>query len=283
MRNSVVVIILAGLAASSCTRLPQHGPAAIYGNGSKQLVVATGSPGELGLLKVLSEEFSRANDVRVLWREAGSGESFQLLHDKQADVVMVHAASAEKKAVDEGWAGRRTLVGSNEFFIVGPADDPAGVRTAKSVVEAYQRVARSRAKFLSRADDSGTHKKEMAIWQKAGLVPEGDWYVRTHDFMMATLLRANAENGYFMTDSSTWVVARSRTSNLRLLFRGDPFILNVYHALCQPEGATPGAALAAKFVDFLASEKAQTIIRDYGKDRYGEALYRNAEYARQFE
>jgi tungstate transport system substrate-binding protein len=261
----------------------QHEPAAVYGSGSRQLVVATGSPGELGLLKILSEEFSRANDVKVLWREAGSGESLRILHDKQADVAMVHAASAERKAVDEGWATRRTLVGSNEFFIVGPADDPAQVRTAKSVVEAYQRIARSRAKFLSRADGSGTHNKEMAIWQNAGIVPEGDWYIRTHDFMMATLRRANAENGYFMTDSSTWVVGRNRTPNLRLLFQGDPFLVNVYNALCQPEGATPGAALAAKLVDFLASEKGQKIIRDYGKDQYGDALYRDALYARQFE
>jgi len=258
-------------------------PAAVYGKGSKQLVVATGSPGELGLLKALSEEFARENDARVLWREAGSGESLQLLRDGQADVAMTHVASAEKTAVAEGWAARRTLVGSNEFYIVGPADDPARVRAAKSAAEAYGRIAACRAKFLSRADESGTHKKEMAIWQKAGVAPQGDWYVRTHDFMTATLLRANAENAYFMTDSSTWVVAGSRTPNLTLLFRGDPFMVNVYHALCRPEGATPGAALAARFVDFLASEKGQKIVRDYGKDPYGEALYRDARYARQFE
>ena len=123
----------------------------------------------------------------------------------------------------------------------------------------------------------------MAIWQKAQIAPTGDWYVRTHDFMIATLLRADADHGYFMTDSSTWVASRGRALNLKVLFKGDPFIVNVYHAYCQPGGATPRAALAAKFVDFLASEEGQKLIREFGKDQYQERLYNDAKYARQFE
>ena len=277
------VIALAGLLLTSCTAARQQQFAAVYGTGSEQLAVATGSPGELGLLKAIAEEFSRESDAKILWRKAGTGESLQLLHDRRVDAIMVHAPAAEKQAVNEGWAAHRTLIGSNEFFLVGPADDPARVRSAKTVVEAYQRIAKSQPKFFSRADNSGTNQKEIAIWQKAGVTPVGDWYIRTHDFMTATLLRADAERGYFMTDSSTWVAAKGRTPNLRLLFKGDPFIVNVYHAYCQPQGATRGAAVAAKFLDFLASEKAQQIIRDFGKDRYGEGLYNDAQYARQFE
>lgn len=283
MKYALAVLALAGLVAGSCTPAAERTPAAVYGSGSRQLVVATGSPGELGLLAALSEAFAKDNDARVLWRAAGSGESLQLLHDKQADVAMTHTALAEKKAASEGWAARRTLLGSNEFVIVGPAEDPAGVRTAGTAVEAYRRIAAARAAFFSRADESGTHKKEMAVWQKAGIVPQGGWYVCTHDLMTPTLLRAAAERGYFMTDSSTWIVMRGRTPNLRLLLQGDPFLVNVYHALCRPEGATPAAALAAKFVDFLASEKAQEMIRGFGKSQYGEPLYRDAQYARQFE
>ena len=283
MKRSLATLALFGLLAGGCSTATRMKHAAVYGSGSRELVVATGSPGELGLVKVIAEKFSQGNNVRVAWRKAGSGKSLRLLHDKQADAVMVHAPSGEKKAVGEGWATRRTLIGSNEFYIVGPPDDPAGIRTAKTVVEAYRRVAQARAKFLSRSDNSGTHMKEMAVWNKAGIVPKGNWYVRTGGFMMLTLLRANAEKGYFMTDSSTWVVGRKRTGNLRLLFKGDPFLVNVYHALCQPAGRTPGAPLAARFVDFLASPKAQKIIREYGKDRYGEALYRGARDSGQFE
>ena len=108
-------------------------------------------------------------------------------------------------------------------------------------------------------------------------------YIRTNEFMLATLLRADTERCYFMTDSSTWLAGRSRTPNLKILFQGDPFIVNVYHALCQPPGATDAADFGAGFVDFLVSEKAQRIIREFGMSRYGQALYRDAPQSRKFE
>jgi len=254
-----------------------------YGCGPKALVVATGSPGELGFLRVIAEEFAGAESATVLWKKAGSGRSLELLHGGKADVAMVHAPEAEKKAVAEGWAVRRTLIGSNEFFLVGPANDPAGVRSAKSAHEAYRRIAAARSRFLSRGDNSGTHKRELAIWKKAGIVPDGSWYVTTSDFMAATLRRANAEKAYFMTDSSTWVVLRDDLPNLGVLFRGDPLLVNVYHALCRPEEASSPDSLGAKFVDFLAEPKSQGILRDFGKKRFGESLYRDADYAKKLE
>lgn len=196
---------------------------------------------------------------------------------------MVHAPAVEKKAVEEGWARMRTLIGSNEFYIVGPPDDPAGIGGAKTVAEVYQKIASSKAKFFSRGDNSGTHKKEMAVWQKAGISPSGDWYIVTKDYMVATLKRANDEKGYFMTDSSTWVAEKEKVPGLKILFRGDKFLVNTYHALCQPEGATPAAAAAAKFIEFVASKKGQGIIRDFGKDKYGQGLYQDAEYAKQYD
>ena len=134
-----------------------------------------------------------------------------------------------------------------------------------------------------REDNSGTHKKEMAIWKQAGVAPAGSWYIITKDFMMGTLKRANEVNGYFMTDSSTWVAARKQLGNLKVLYRGDPMLINTYHGLCQPEGATPAQDYADKFIEFLASEEGQKAIRDYGKDLYGEAMYNDAAYAKQFE
>ncbi|MCY2927973.1 MAG: substrate-binding domain-containing protein [Planctomycetota bacterium] len=277
MRNALAILLAAGLGAASCTPQGQSEYAGVYGQGDRTLVVATGSPGELGLLEALAGEFSRQAGVKVLWRKAGTGESLQLLRDGKADVVMVHApAAAEQAAVREGWATRRMLIGSNEFFLVGPAGDPAVASKAGAIVRAYRRIAESRSPFLTRADNSGTHIKELAIWKKAGVTPGGSWYLPTRDFMMASLLRADAEGCYFMTDSSTWFVGRSRVPNLKVFVRDDPLLVNVYHALCRP-----GSGAAVAFMDFLASPKAQQIFRDYGKDKFGEPLYRDALHSRE--
>jgi tungstate transport system substrate-binding protein len=258
---------------------------ATYGAGPEKFSLATGSPGELGLLKVLGEAFNREmhGKTTLLWVKAGSGKALGLLKHKKVDLIMVHAPAAEMQAVQEGWATKRTLIGSNEFVIVGPAGDPARIGQAKDAVAAYGRIATARAKFFSRGDNSGTHKKELAIWQQAGIQPQADWYIITKDFMTATLKRAHREQGYFMVDSSTWVAEKKEVPNLKVLFKGDKMLVNTYHALCQPPGATPVAATAAKFIDFVASSRGQQIIKDYGRDRYGQGLYNDAAYARQYE
>ncbi len=257
----------------------------VYGAGPDKFTLATGSPGELGLLQALAEGFNKTvqGKATLQWIKAGSGKSLQLLKDKQVDMVMVHAPAAEKKAVQDGWATDRTLIGSNEFFMVGPASDPAKIAAAKSATDAYRRIAAAQAKFFSRGDNSGTHKKELQIWQAAGIQPQGDWYIVTKDFMTATLKRANREQGYFMVDSSTWTAEKKNVANLKVLYKGDKMLVNTYNALAQPTGATPGAALAAKFIAFVASPQGQQIIKDYGKDRYGDGLYNDAAYARQYE
>jgi tungstate transport system substrate-binding protein len=279
--KSLVVLVLClfvalpALANEECT--------AVYGTGSHTFSLATGSPGELGMLKALTDVFNSKHDTSMCWRKAGSGKSLQLLKQKEVDVVMVHAPAAEKQAVKEGWAIKRSLIGSNEFYIVGPKNDPANISNVKSAAEAYAKIAKTRAKFYSRGDNSGTHKKEMAIWKQAGIQPAGDWYLITKTFMMATLKMANETNGYFMTDSSTWVAAKKEMNNIKILFRGDPFLINTYHALCQPDGATAGQSYAAKFIDFIVSEEGQTLIRTFGADKFGEGLYNDAAYAKQYD
>ena len=258
-------------------------PEAVYGEGSNQFSLATGSPGELGLLKVLGETFGKQDNAKMAWYKAGSGESLKLLKEKKVDMIMVHAPAAEKQAIKDGWAIKRTLLGSNEFFIVGPASDPAKIAEAKDAVDAYRRIAAAKAKFFSRGDNSGTHKKETDVWKNADIKPQGDWYVVTKDFMTATLKRANQDQGYFMVDSSTWVAEKKVAPQLKVLFKGDKALVNTYHALCQPAGATPGAATAAKFIDFVASPAGQKIITDYGKDKHGEGLYNDAAYAKQYD
>ncbi len=257
-----------GFAQSTCTEE--------YGSGNRTFSVATGSPGELGLLKALGEAFAKEADASLCWVKAGSGESFELLRQKKVDVILVHAPEVEKRAVQEGWAVRRTLLGYNEFFLVGPSGDPAETAEAAGAAEAFRRIASRKARFFSRGDDSGTHRKELAIWRQAGLQPAGEWYRVTRDFMGASLKRAHDEQGYFLTDSSTWVMAKGGLPQLKVLFRGDPVLINAYHGLTQPPGATPGADLGANFLEFLASDRGQRLIEDFGRDRYGQGLYQNA-------
>ncbi|MEZ5618568.1 MAG: substrate-binding domain-containing protein [Rhodocyclaceae bacterium] len=277
VRVSLVCAVLCGTHATAVAA-----DAVTYGEGRNSFVLATGSPGELGLLKVLGEAFASREQASMKWMKAGTGQSLKLLREKQVDMVMVHAPGGEEKAIKEGWATQRTLIGSNEFYIVGPGDDPAKVATAGSGAEAYRRIARAGAKFVSRGDNSGTHQKEMQIWSAAGTKPEGIWYIVTKDFMTASLMRANAEGAYFMTDSSTWVAEKSKATRLRVHLRGDKALVNTYHALAAPEGATPGRETAVKFIRFVASPEGQRIIQEFGRERYGEALYNDAVYARPF-
>lgn len=253
-----------------------------YGPGPKTFSLATGSPGELGLLKLLGEAYCAKAGCRLNWVKAGSGQSLDMLKAGEVDMIMVHAPAAEKKALADGWAGYSTLLGSNEFFIVGPASDPAGIAKAASAVDAYRKIAAQQAKFFSRGDNSGTHKKEMDTWKDAGIEPSGDWYVVTKAFMTATLKRANDEGGYFMTDSSTWAAEKQNTPKLTVLFSGDKKLVNTYHALCAQKDGKPVSELASDFITFVASPEGQAIIGNFGKDKHGEALYNDAAYAKKY-
>ena len=277
---SLVTLTLCLLAATA-----QAGPKAeeSYGPGPQTFTLATGSPGELGLLKVLGESYCTPRGCRLDWVKAGSGQSLDLLKSGEVDMIMVHAPAAEKKAVADGWAGCATLIGSNEFFIVGPASDPAGIAKATSAADAYNKIATAQAKFFSRGDNSGTHKKEMDTWKDAGLEPAGDWYVVTKAFMTATLKRANDEGGYFMTDSSTWAAEKNNTPKLAILYSGDKKLVNTYHALCRQTDGKPASELATGFIAFVASPQGQEIINTFGKDAHGEALYNDAAYAKKYE
>jgi tungstate transport system substrate-binding protein len=256
---------------------------ATYGAGKNRFALATGSPGELGLLKLLGEEFARRADAQMVWVKAGTGASLKLLQEKKVDMAMVHAPAQVDKALKDGWAAGKTLIGSNEFYIVGPKFDPAGIAKAASATDAYQRIAKTGAPFVSRGDNSGTHQKEMQIWQKAAIQPAGAWYIVTRDFMTASLKRANAEGAYFMSDSSTWIMEKGVAPDLAILYRGDKFLVNTYHAITAPPGATPGRDTAEKFVAFVASPAGQKIIGGYGRDRFGEGLYNDEVYARQYD
>jgi len=250
-------------------------PDAVWGSGAHKFSLATGSPGELGLLEVLATDFAKTHDATVTWYKAGSGQAMRLLQDRKVDMVLAHAPPAERKAVADGWAKGRNLIGSNEFWILGPVNDPAKIRSAIDAVDAFKRIQDTGNKFVSRGDNSGTHQKENEIWRASGRTPDTTTLIITKDFMTASMKRANDEGAYFLTDSSTFIVEKKNMPQLRMLFRGGPILANPYHTLYLSE-PTEGASTAQKFGDYLASEKVQTLLRDFGRQQYGEAMYNDA-------
>lgn len=254
---------------------PASQPSAVWGNGQHQFSLATGSPGELGLLEVLANDFAKTHDATVTWYKAGSGQAMRLLEERKVDMVLAHAPTAERKALANGWAMGRNLIGSNEFWIVGPASDPAKIASATDAADAFKRIQDSGSKFVSRGDNSGTHQKENEIWKAAGRSPDNATLIITKDFMTASMKRANDEGAYFLTDSSTFIVERTNMPKLKKLFRGGPILANPYHTLYLTE-PTAGADTAKKFGAYLASEKVQALLRDYGKQEHGEAMYNDA-------
>jgi tungstate transport system substrate-binding protein len=270
-RGMVALAALACVAAGAEAADTAPQPAAVYGESGPVLRLATGSPGELGLIEHLAAAYSREEPIRLAWYKAGSGAALALLQAGQVDLVMVHAPAAEFSAVAQGWATRRTALGGNAYYLVGPPDDPAAVRSAEDVLDALGRITSTGAPFLSRGDQSGTHRQELALWAAAGISPDWPGYVESRDFMAASLRRAAAEGMYFLTDSSTWVVLRDELSGLEVLHSGDPRLVNAYHGLLAAQGEA--AALAGRFMDFLASPAGQAKIESFGADRFGAPLY----------
>jgi tungstate transport system substrate-binding protein len=250
-------------------------PDAVWGVGPNAFALATGSPGELGLLEALATDFAKSHDATVSWFKAGSGQAMRLLQERKVDMVLAHAPPAERKAVADGWATGRRLIGANEFWILGPVEDPAKVAAASDAADAFRRILDSGAKFVSRGDNSGTHQKENEIWKVAGRAPGGPGLIVTKDFMTASMRRANDEGAYFLTDSSTFIAERRNMPKLKVVFRGGEILANPYHTLYLTD-PTPGAATARKFGEYLASDKVQALMREFGKEKYGEPMYFDA-------
>ncbi|MBN8488754.1 MAG: substrate-binding domain-containing protein [Burkholderiales bacterium] len=259
----------------TAAQTPPRPPEAVWGQGSQGFSLATGSPGELGLLEALATRFAARHDATVRWYKAGSGQAMALLKARQVDMVLAHAPLAEHQAVAEGWATGRVLIGANEFWILGPLDDPARLSEARDAVDAFRRLLDSGVRVVSRGDNSGTHQKEQQIWQAVGREPAAPALIVTRAFMTACMQRANDEGAYFLTDSSTFIAERQRVPRLRRVFRGGELLANPYHTLYLSE-PTPGASSARRFGEWLLSDEAQGLLRAFGRDRYGEPMYVDA-------
>lgn len=265
--------LLAALALATVAPTGAAGAAA----GAKPLILATTtSTQDSGLLDALLPVFEREAGCAVKTISVGSGQAIAMARRGEADVLLVHSPVDEKKLVDEGFTTRRRLVMHNDFVLVGPPADPAGVR-GRSSKEAVDRIAAAGALFVSRGDGSGTHSKEKALWRAAGLSPEGQrWYLQTGLGMGETLNVASEKGGYTLADRGT-LLARSKVRPLALeiLVEGEPTLLNVYHVIEVSQARWPkvNAAGAKAFADFLVSPRGQALIGRFGVDEVGAPLF----------
>ncbi len=239
------------------------------------ILATTTSTVDSGLLDVLIPIFERQTRYQVKTISVGSGQAMLLGERGEADVLLVHAPESEKKFVANGFGVNRRLVMHNDFILVGAASDPAKIKPARSAVEALKLIAASQSLFYSRGDNSGTHQLENMLWQNVGLKPAaGGWYQQTGQGMGATLNVASEKNGYTLTDRATYL-ALKKNLRLEILLQGDPQLLNIYHVIeVNPARyAKVNATGARAFSDFLLSPIAQATIANFGRDKFGEALF----------
>jgi tungstate transport system substrate-binding protein len=245
------------------------------GGGEEVILATTTSTYDSGLLDTLVPDFEDQTDYEVKIIAVGTGQALAMGERGDADVLLVHAPSSELELVESGAAINRQLVMHNDFIILGPEDDPAGIEGMTSAADAFTTIYESEATFISRGDDSGTHKKEKAIWESAGLDPEGQsWYEQSGQGMGATLQIANQKDAYILSDRGTYL-AQSENLELVVLVEGDPVFFNVYHVMqVNPDkfDKVNGEGGAA-FVDFMISEEVQDIIKDFGVDKFGQPLF----------
>jgi len=239
------------------------------------LLVSTTSTQDSGLLDVLLPAFEQQTGYTVQLVATGSGQALKMGEQGNADVILLHSPKAEEKFIANGFGMDRRLVMHNDFVIVGPPEDPAALRTQPEPVSAFEAVFSSAATFVSRGDNSGTHVRELELWEKAGLNPHGQpWYLETGQGQGATLSIASEKGGYALSDRGTFL-AYQPNINLEILVEGDPVLLNIYHVLSvNPEKYPHVNAQGAKaFSDFITSPAGQQIIRDYGVEQYGQPLF----------
>jgi tungstate transport system substrate-binding protein len=264
----LVAAILAACGSSSGSS-PSGG-----GGGKRPVILATTtSVQDSGLLDQLIPEFQTQSGYTVKTVAVGSGDALAMADRGEADVVIAHDPEAEKQLVDTGKATQSVLM-HNDFVVIGPPSDPAGVRRATSGAEALRRIAGARATFISRGDKSGTNTFELKQWGAAGITPSGSWYQESGQGMGQTITIASQKQAYTISDRATYLATRD-SSGLAILYQGTPDMLNVYDVLPVKAGAGSRVNVAGgrAFARFMLSPAVQKQIGEFGKAKYGVALF----------
>jgi tungstate transport system substrate-binding protein len=238
---------------------------AAEGDGERLILATTTSTYDSGLLDYILPDFEEKYGVAVDVIAVGTGQAIAMGEAGDADVLLVHARAREDAFVEAGHAPYRRDVMYNDFVIVGPAEDPAGIAGMESAADAFAQIADSGATFISRGDDSGTNTKEKAIWEAAGIEPAGDWYESAGQGMGAVLTLAEEQQAYTLSDRATYLARQAEGLTLEVLVEGDPILFNPYGVMPVSEETHPGvnAELAADFVEWITSVETQELIQSF--------------------
>lgn len=273
------LIILLVLSFSSCGTgtggLVANLAEEVAGEGNRLILATTTSTEDSGLLDYLLPEFEADYNVEVDVIAVGTGQALKLGEDGNADVLLVHARAREDAFMDAGHGIRREDVMYNDFVIIGPHADPAGIQGVEFAVDAFIKIREAQAIFISRGDDSGTHTKEKVIWQAADIEPSGQWYVSAGQGMGAVLTMSNEQQAYTLSDRATYLARKDEGLDLVVLVEGDPILFNPYGVIAINPEKNPAIQwdLANQFIDWLVSVPTQGKIALYGKDQFGQPLF----------
>ena len=239
-------------------------------------LATTTSTENSGLLAVLLPPFEAANECQVDVIAVGTGKAIKLGETGDVDVIMVHARSKEDKFVDAGYGVDRRDVMHNDFVILGPEADPAGIKGGQDATEALSKIATSKSTFVSRGDDSGTHSREKQLWTKAGVAPEGDWYLEAGRGMGEVIVMAGERQGYTLSDRGTYIAYAEKTP-LQVVVEGDRGLFNPYGVIMvnPARHSHVKVDLSKKFLDYLTSDQAKLLITSFRKS--GKQLFYIAE------
>ena len=266
MHKHLNILVVLCVLISACAPAPSN---------SALILATTTSTQDSGLLDVLLPVFEAESGYTVQTVAVGTGQALKMGEEGNADVLLVHAPKSEEEFMANGFGKDRAAVMHNDFIIVGPESDPAGIRTLTSALDALNRIFDSDSTFISRGDDSGTHKKELDLWKQAALDPSGQaWYLETGQGMGATLTVASEKGAYTLTDRGTFLAQRENL-DLVILLEGDPPLLNPYHVITvNPEKwENVNYVGAMAFYEFMISPATQEIIGEFGVAEYGQPLF----------
>jgi tungstate transport system substrate-binding protein len=249
-------------------------PAPVTAQSSVVILSTTTSTQDSGLLEVLVPTFEKQSGLTVKTISVGTGQALALAARGEADVTLAHAPALERKYVEDGKMRNRRLVMYNDFVIIGPEDDPAKIKGIPKAVDALKRIAASGSRFVSRGDKSGTHVLEQGLWKQAGIEPAAPWYIESGQGMGATLGIANDRRAYTISDRGTYLAFGKRIA-LPVLVEEDRPLLNIYSVMeVNPaNGPRVNAAGGKAFADFMLTPEVQGVIRTFGVDKYGQALF----------
>jgi len=238
-------------------------------------LATTTSTCDTGLLDVFNKKFEEENNVIISTICEGTGKAIATGELGAADVLMVHSVQAELKAVANGSFINRTYMMYNYFVIIGPKNDPAGIGNASNATDAFIKIAAKQSPFISRGDNSGTHMMELSIWKAANITPSGTWYQSVGKGMGDTITTADIKNGYTLSDRGTYLAMKDKIK-LGILFESDQkYLFNPYHVMAVNPAKFPNVKydIAMKYIKYTTSAEGQDIIRNYGMDKFGEALF----------